>query len=155
MALLSVGAAINDVGIGEASTPHHEATKRRVALILSYQLRELVRGNVVGLSSGTAVSCQRCGWDTEGYLRAGRRSVGNEGHPVVVVERGIAVKSEGARNCIVIVVIKLDKEIVKLGGADDFSHIGLGNWALRCSCAKSARLVLEIELLRYIRMWAG
>lgn len=136
MSLLSVGAAVVDVGVREASAPHHNSSKSSVALVLGDEGGELIGGDVVDLSGRRAVGGERSSRNTNEDLGTSGRSSGDVCDPFVVVEGSVAVEAEGAgfETLIVetvVVVIELNPQVVKLRGADNNAHVWLRERALR------------------------
>ncbi len=71
MGLLSVGAAVHDVGVGEARAPHHDTAKAGMALVFTHKAGQLVGCDVVRRAARSTVSRQGgCGHADE-YLGVG------------------------------------------------------------------------------------
>jgi len=104
-----------------------------VGFVFTNKSGELVGCDVINFARRRAVSCQRSSGDTDENLGVRRWCAGNGRHPLVVVERCVAVEAEGAGVGVVVVIVELDEEVVKLGCADDLSHIWFWDWALRCT----------------------
>ena len=85
MSLLGVGAAVIDIGVRETSAPHHDASERRIALVLFDELGELVGGNVVGFTAWAAIGSKWSGRNTKEDLGIFGRSARDKRHPLVIV----------------------------------------------------------------------
>ena len=89
VSLLSVGAAVVDVGVREASGPHHHTTECAVAGVLANKGGESAGFEVVlGAAGSTRGAIWRCG-HTDEDLGISRRSVGDVLLPVVKVDVAI------------------------------------------------------------------
>lgn len=138
--LLGVGAAVVDVGVGEAGAPQHDAAEPSVTLILADDGRELLGRRVVRLPRRRAVRRQRGGRHADEDLGVGRRRPGRPFHPLVVVEGRVAVDGERARVRVVVVVVELRPEVVERGISDDVAH-----------CHAKFRVSTSLRLGRYCR----
>ena len=89
VSLLGVGAAVVDVGVREASGPHHHTTECAVAGVLANKGAESAGVEVVlGAAGSTSGTIGRCG-HTDENLGISRRSVGDVRLPVVKVDVAI------------------------------------------------------------------
>ena len=123
LSCLRISAAIVDVGIGKGSSPHHDATKGAVGVVLARERGqgaglEVVLGAALG--AGGAHGRRR---HADEDLGVSRGRVGDVLLPLVKVD-GAVERAAG-------VVVELNKEVVELGSSDDLVHVGLRDGALR------------------------
>jgi hypothetical protein len=132
VALLGISAAVDDIGVRVASIPHHHTTKGRVALGVSNEASQVGRCDVVLCAATVTIGAQGRGGHTDKDFGVLGWSAGKVFGPGIVVEGSTAVESQGARvGCVSVVVIELNPEVIKGRVADDLSHVGFRDRALR------------------------
>lgn len=123
LSLLGISAAVVDVGIRETSSPHHDTAKLVILSVLTNNLGQSSRLEVVLGTRLSTGSTERRSGNANEDLGISRGASGNVGLPLVEIDGAIGAAAG--------VVVELDKEVVELGLGDDLVHVRLGNGALR------------------------
>lgn len=123
LSLLSVRAAVNDVGVRKSSGPHHNTAKSIMALVLADNVGQLFRRGVVCLARRAPVGGERSSRHSDEELRIGRGGAGGVSDPVIIVEGGISIDGQRTRDSVVIVIVELRPKVVELGVVDYHTHL--------------------------------
>lgn len=121
--LLGISASVVDIGVRKAGGPHHDASERRIVLVLGHERSQSAGLKIVLRATFRSRRTQRRCRDPDKDFRVGRGGVGHVGHPLIVVNGTI----DGAAG----VVVELHPEVVKLRVVDNDLHVGLRNGTLR------------------------